>query len=295
MGGKGGGGSGDTTVRFAPYVEAAHQQMVNHNGADSLTLSVFQAMNAAVGQSPYDNIDTITAEAGFLGGGSITSRRSSFDMFQMIMLNTDIKALWLQLYEDSVDNPEVAAAVTSQGALIQDEIDTRIMPKFLAGMRDINAVQSTTFGIGKALIAESQVKLVHDFSSKLKLKQCDVALERWAKHLAWNTSLVSVYNDMMKMYYTARFDAESREMEYAVKDALWDLSLFEYGRSTIAALNGAAAASPQNQPSQTAKGIAGAMAGAGAGAAIGAQISKDGGAAWGAAAGGLLGLAASFL
>lgn len=294
MGSKGGGGGGTTVVQFAPYIEAMHTDMLAKPG-ESLAVSVVAAMNTAAGQSPY-NVTTVTAEAGFVGTGNlIGSRTALFDLFKTLMQDKDVDSLWTQMYDKTVQGPEVSEAVSAQGALIQDEIDERIMPKFLAGMRDINSVMSSAFIVGKALIADSQVKMVANFSATLKLKQFDAVNERWAKKLAWDTSMVTVYSDLMKLYYTTRFDAESRDIEYKTKHALWNLSLFEYGRSIVGALNGASAASPQNLPSQTAKGIAGAMAGAGAGASVGSSISKEGGAAYGAAAGGVLGFAAAFL
>jgi len=253
-------------------------------------------MNAATNNSPYQDITTLKAEDGFLGtGGVVTARTALFDLYKNLMQDVNIDTLWTQCYSLTVQGTEVSEVIATQGEAIQDEIDTRVMPKFLAGYRDINSVMSSAFVVGKALIAESKVKAVNDFSAKLRLEQLSRAQDRWARTLDWNKIVVGTYTDLMKMYYTARYDSESRQLEYDAKDALWNLGLFEYGRSMVGALNGAPAASPQNLPSQAAKGIAGAMAGAGAGAAIGSSISKEGGASYGAAAGGVLGLAAAFL
>ena len=51
MGGKGGGGGGDipadtsTTVHYAPYLEAAHGQLLNHSGSDEPTFSFLDIFN----------------------------------------------------------------------------------------------------------------------------------------------------------------------------------------------------------------------------------------------------------
>lgn len=292
-GGKSGGG--DTRVQFAEYIQEMHNAMLGTRVTSPL-YNVAQAMNAAWRSNPYAGVTTVKAEDGFIGVGvTVGERTPLMTLFSMFMRDVDPKILWTQLYEDSVNSDQVTGAVVAQDALMQDEIDERIMPKFLAGSRDINAIHSSTFVIGKALLMDSKQKLIADFSAKLKLKQVDIAQARWEKHLNWNAAIVATYSDIMKLYYTAHFDSESRQLEYDVKEATWDLSIFEYGRSMLGALNGAAAATPRNEPSQAAKGIAGAMAGAGAGAMIGSQISDNGGAAYGAAAGGVLGLAASFL
>ena len=295
MGGKGGGGGGATVVQFAPYIEDAHKALLG-DGSVLPLMTVVQALNAAWGNNPYDGASTISAELGYLGNGkTLANFPALFDTFTSFMSGQDLKVLWTQLYEASISGTEVDDAVAAQGVLIQDEIDERIMPKFLAGSRDLNIINSSAFVIGKALIADSKVKMVANFASTLKLKQIDIAQARWEKHLSWNTAVVTTYSDLMKLYYTVRFDSESRQLEYDVKDAMWDLSLFEYGRSMLGALNGAAAASPRNEPSQAAKGIAGAMAGAGAGAMIGKSIGGENSTAIGAGAGGVLGFAASFL
>lgn len=291
----GGGGGGDTRVMFSVYLETAHQEMISHKGVESLTKSVFQAMNEATNLSPYDGVETITASEGYLGTGKrLSDFPALFDQFTALMSGVDVDALWASTYTQQVQGTEVQDAVAAQGSLIQDEIDERVMPAFLAGSRDINSVMSSAFVMGKALIAESKIKKMADFSSQLKLQQMTAAREMWAKKLDWNKSVVMAYADLQKFYYTVHFDAQARQLEYESKNILWNLSLFEYGRSTIGALNGAPAAVPTQLPSQTAKGIAGAMAGASAGATLGAAIGENN-AGVGAAAGGVLGLAASFL
>lgn len=298
MGGKG-GSSGSTTIRFAAYLEAYHKAMLSHDGSHTLNLCVAEAMNATWENNPYANYVATSAEDGFLGAGySISQFPSLFDMFGKFMAGLDIEVLWNQIYEESVRGAEIDAAVTSTSDLLDDELQTKILPNFLAGMRDLNAVHSSAFIVGKAIIYDAKTKSMADVISKLQMKMIDITQERWAKHLGWNSSVIAQYSDLIKLYYSAHFDAEAREMEFKVKDAMWDLSLFEQARAILAALNGAPAAQGRQEPSQASKSIAMAATGAGMGAQLGSSIASSSGGNYsgtGAAIGGVVGLAASFM
>lgn len=297
-----GGGGGDSpdhmTIMYAGYIEAVHKQVLSHDSVHTVpTLCVIEAMNAAFNQSPYSSYSQVSAEAGFLGEGyTLNQFPALFDMYGKFMAGLDIEVLWSQIYENNVHGEDLDAAVTSFGNMLSDQIDEKVYPKFLAGYRDINAVMSSAFVVAKALIANEQVKQTAEFVSKLQFKMVDIAQERWVKHLGWNTGMIVQYADLQKLYYSTKFDADGRNTEFAVKDELWNLSLFEYARAMVGALNGAAAATPRSEPSQAAKSIAMAAAGSAAGAQLGQAIGGEGssGAAWGAGAGALLGLGASF-
>lgn len=283
------------SITFAPYLQEAHEQALNNIGGVTLTKSSFQAINEAFNNSPFDEGLTVSVKEGFIAGLTITDYHHLFDVYEDRIFDLDINSLWQSIYDQTTGGTAFSEAMDVTGVTLQDEIDTRIMPKFLAGMRDINAVYSTAFVVGKALIAESKVKAMNDAIVKYKLHEFDVTQERWAKTLAWNTTVVTMYSDLVKMYYAALFDEQSRTMEYAVKDRLWNLSLFEYARAMMGALNGAAAAQPKDEPSQLAKSIAGLASGAAAGALLGASNPQEIGTGFGGAIGGILGFAGSFI
>ena len=197
--------------------------------------------------------------------------------------------LWAQVYNDIVYGPELAAAVSAQAAILQDEIDVTVMPKFLAGMRDINSVQSTTFVIGKAnIIDDSHIKAVNKFAAQIRLHALNISNEQWGKHLSWNEAVIRTYHEMFKLYYTSKQDIDRLNLEYQAKDAMWNINLFENARGILSAMSGSAATAGQNEPSQIQKSVGGAMTGAAAGYMV------SGGNPVGALIGGIIGLAASF-
>lgn len=298
MGGKDGGGdseSSQTTVRYAPYLEAFHSRILDHGGSDSPDLSFIDAFNVALGMSPYGAYEQVDVDEGFFGMTTddptvtyeIKNFPSLWDMFGKFMGGLDIHDLWGQIYEDVIQGPEITNAVTAQSDLLQDDIDTQVMPRFLAGMRDINSVQATTFVIGKAIIQDAHVKSMNKFSTQIRLHALSISNEQWIKHLDWDKTVVTVFAEMFKLYYTARIDVDRANLEYQAKDGMWDVNLFENARAILGAMAGSAAATPQNEPSQAQKAIGGAMSGAAAGAMIAGPT--------GAIIGGVLGLATAFL
>ena len=71
---------------------------------------------------------------------------------------------------DLADESEVAASTDAQRAIVSDQLTSDILPRFEAGMRDINAVQSSAFVIGRAVIEGMGQRDVTKFDSDLRYK-----------------------------------------------------------------------------------------------------------------------------
>ena len=275
-------------VRFAPYLEDSHYLFLSSGGLISPSISFVSAFNNAVDASPYGSYEQIDVKDGFFGDSyEAINFPSLWDMFGKFMAGLDVHDLWGQVYEDVIQGPEIENAVSAQSALLQDEIDTTVMPRFITGMRDINSVQSTAFIIGKAIIQDAHVKSINKFASQIRIHAITMANDQWAKHLSWNEAVIKTYSEMFKLYYASTLDIDRANLEYQAKDLMWNINLFEPARALLGALSGSAATVSQNEPSQTQKAIGGAMSGAAAGAMVGGG--------YGALIGGVLGLAMSFL
>jgi hypothetical protein len=286
----------DNTVRYAPYLENLHWQVLNNFNEYGADYTLMQAFNAALNSSPYTNVAAVDVDEGFFGlrvddpttTYEIKNFPSLWDMFGKFMAGQDIHDLWADIYEDVLHGPELADSVTAQSALLQDEINTNVLPKFLAGMRDINSVQSTTFVVGKAIIADSHVKAINKFSTDIRLRALDHSVSMFIKHLDWNSTVISTYAEMYKLYYSASMDITRDNLEFQVKDAMWKLNLFDPVRTMLGALSGSAASVNKAEPSPLQKALGGALSGAAAGNAI-----APGGT--GALMGGIVGAALGFL
>ena len=287
--GGGGGGGGDSVVtqRYAPYVEAHHSTFLDLAATHR---------DAVIDSSPFADYEDIDIETAFFSAGyAISSFPSLYDMYGKFMAGLDVCALYAQIFEDTVNAPEVHDLVSAEAALIDDDIEANVLPRFQTGMRDINSVMSSSYVIGKSLIEDTRVKAISKFSAELKYRLIPVVSERWQAHLEWNKGVVMTYAEIMKLYYSAKMDIDDINYTMAVKDKLWPFTVLEYNRAALGALQGAMMTkSDVAGSSQTQKAISGTLAGAAMGAYTGAKIGSGYG-AWGAVIGGVLGFASSFL
>ncbi len=279
--GGGGGGSGDTKteIRYAGYIEDKHKDFL---------VTMQNRRNDAIDDSPFANYTDIDIEPAFFGiGYLISSFPSLYDMYGKFMAGLDIDVLYGQIFEDTVNAPEINSLVAAEGVMMDDDIDMNVLPRFQTGMRDINSVMSSSYVCGRAAIEDARVKALSRFSAELKYRMIPVVTDRWKTHLEWNKSVVMNYAEIMKFYYSAKMDIDDVNYSMKAKDVLWPFTVLEYERAAIGTLQGAQTTSSDVAgTSQVSKSISGALGGAAAGASVGGP--------WGAAAGGVLGLAASF-
>lgn len=295
----GGGGDASGEIRYAPYLEDAHKELLGEGGLEEYNVFglVRDAMtgNLPGKVNPFGAHDAIDISRGFFGvlegDPNITyeldSFPSLFDMYGKFMGGLDVCDLWGKIYENLAHGPEIAATVAAHSAVLQDDIDTTIMPKFLAGMRDINAIQSTAFVVGKGLISASHVRGVNDFQAKIRQGTLQLSGAIWEKHLTWNTEVIKTYGDFFKLYHATKLDTDKAQLGYQAKDILWDLGVMDHARMAIGAMSGQAATTGGGGEDSGGGALGGAMGGAAAGFMVAGPV--------GALIGGVLGAAASLL
>ena len=290
MGGGGGSkGHANTTnvqtIRYAAYIENHHKTFLSRVASE--VTNNYQ-------DSPYEDFDILDMDAGFFGVGyALASFPSLYDMFGKFMAGMNIDALAKQVFEDTVNTGVVTDLVDAESNLLQDHIDTKVLAKFQTGMRDINAVLSSSYVIGKSIIANSQVKAIEKFSSEARFRLIPIAQDRWKTHLEWNKNVVRDYAEILKLFVATKLDTEGHNMGFSAKNKLWPFTVLEYQRAALGAMQGASnvggGGGEATGPSQTTKAIGGALSGAAAG------FQMSGGNPWAAGAGAVLGGAASFL
>jgi len=279
------GGDSETTVRYAPYVEEHHESFLDATAT---------YRKATTDDSPFDGYTDIEVENAFFGTGyTIASFPTLYDMFGKFIAGLDIDTLFSQIFEDTVNSPEVNDLVAAEGALIQDDVDEAVTA-IEVGMRDINSVQASTFVIARAIPADTKVKVLEKFRSELKYRLIPIATDRWKTHLEWNKGVIVTYAEIMKLYYASKMDITDFNYTMDVKDKLWPFTVLDYERACLGALQGATKTTSDVAGASTAsKALSGAVVGAGVGAYIGAGTSVGG--PWGAVIGGVVGLAAGLM
>jgi hypothetical protein len=286
--GKGSGGDSSATVRYAPYIEEKHKALLDE---------YVVRRTAVIDNSPYANITDIPSDDGFFGVGyTLASFPSLYDMYGKFMAGLDVEVLYDQVYGDLMEGPVTRRLISAEAQFLTDELESDALPRFETGMRDLNAVMSSTFVIGRALLEETRLKLVEKYSAGLQYALLPVVTQRWQTHLEWNKGVIATYAEVMKLYFSAKIDIDDHNQEVKAKDRLWPFTVLDYERVAIAAMQGATKST--NHPAgggTIQRAISGAMGGAAMGGMAGSMISgATAGSTFGvhgAVIGGILGLA----
>jgi hypothetical protein len=285
MSSSGGGGGGTYIVRYAPYLEDAHYDVLNHYGTDQVTYSVIGVANQLFNNSPYAKYVPFDINPGFLGSNSISSYGNLFSFFVEQISNVDAYILWTNIYNTTIFGPNIQAAVSTQANMLDDDLNSNILPSFLAGMRDINAVMSSAFINGKAIIFNGRVKSINKFASDLQIRAMELSTQIWTKVLDWKKATVDTYSNMLQLYYTTQLEQDKANIGYAVQNSLWNINLFAYIKDILSAMSGAASTSKPNTPSWM-QDLGVGISGLGLASSMGLFSSLGAGAAGGIATGG---------
>ncbi len=297
MGGSSGGGSqGSGAISYPSYIESAHYDWLTAGGVDDMDSSIVDLMKEGMaGANPY------TGETVYDPATDITEFEAAVTAFSTFVTTIDPDGDWagyMDAAETQVDSilsdTTLDAEIAANDAIIDDRITTDILPRFQLGMRDINAVISSSFVIGQAIIESFAQRDKDKFAGDLRLsnyKQRNEMIVTGAK------DILNLFLQQMEYYKIANhylieskrikvvmFDEElTQQLKLDENDALWDLSIYQYGGNVMAAISGGASTTKTSQPSMGQKALGGALSGAAAGAMM------TGGNPLGAAAGALIG------
>lgn len=224
--------SSTAVMRYAPYIEEDHKEFLD---------TIVARRDVAIDESPYNDQTDIIVEEAFFGANYIISDfPSMYDMFGKFMAGLDIDHLYAQVFEDTVNSPEINNVVTAESDLMQDEIEMRVLPAFELQARDINSVMSSVFVTESlAIAADAKVKALNRFSAELKYRMVPVAVQRWSAHLNWNNQVIAQYTKVMQLYFASRMDVTAFNTNMDAKDTLWPFTVLEYQRAALGALQGA--------------------------------------------------------
>ncbi len=340
MSGSSSGGGQSGKVEYSAYLEAVHLDWLGTGiGGDAMTTNIAELMETAqTGGNPYTAavnsnpdtvnglIDLIEVEVAKIVNTTATlDEENDWDTFNN-SITTQIATTIIDNTDESnnlLDDTTVNAEIAANDAIIDSRITTTILPRFQAGMQDINAVVGSAFVIGKSNI-ETEAQLDKDkFGADIRLtnynlgvKIAEMRNDRIMKRdMQHNEMIMTGTKDVIGMlinrleyikigaHYTTeanriifvmRQEYEERVVEWDEKDTVWDMTIYQYGANVMAGITGAAATTRGNQPSTAQKVLGGALSGVAAGAAVGSAVPGIG-TAVGAVAGGVIGLASSFL
>jgi hypothetical protein len=309
MGSSGGGSSGGGSsgkVDYPDYMKDWHGRVLDDSGTDSLSTSITAVMDAALGNSPWAAYTAYDPDA------DIAAYEAAVSDYATILAGIDYTVDWASFYAQAVATIDAAADdivdddVDAYADTLDDELTTKVLPRFRAGMRDVNAVVSSAFVIGQAVIEGFRDRDVARHASKLRVALVTGANSSYLEAVNQMTNLMinrlnyeDSYAKLMIEANRIKIVAKKEESElnsrYDESDALWDLEVFKYGGNMLASIAGAAVNEGVEGPSTGASMIGGALSGAAAGAMIAGASKGAIAGPVGAIIGGVLGAASALL
>ena len=196
----------------------------------------------------------------------------------------------------------ITARVAAHSTALETEINTKVYPRFLAGMRNINAVLSSAFVIGQAAIAQDKLDKVAKFEADMELqvlnKRADMVtavagemLRIKLQKIEFGRVIVSLWLDYARIALAANSDYTNELKSNAIDAMKWPLEKYKYGANLLAGITGGVSSTSAMEGSRTARIIGSGLSGAAAGAMIGgAVVGGGGGEGIGAVLGGIAGL-----
>lgn len=361
-----GGGGTSGAVQFPAYMENTHKQWLD---ADGITSYVFPSIPAVMktmladNPSPYEsktyediNYAILPAISEELGEFDLAvDNFSATDTYQTIT-DSVVAQVDKEGVLNNIDTATLAEAIKSESkevlteaiAFATEQIDSgyledifhayirrsnyaksRAIRSFASGMADINAVQSSAFLFGVALIESEHLQQVDEFNRTLTKENYDkmvsefmnsykqrlgqelqvklqeattrtqflstavqMTLQRYDRAIEWKQAVSQLTGELMRLRFVMDSESTANNADLDAKNAMWDMEVYKQG---VALLGGIGGGHPLPEgPSKAGSAIGGALSGAASGAMAGSVIPGIG-TAVGAGIGGVMGLASGLM
>lgn len=289
-----GGGGSAGKVGYPTYLEEQHGQfLVGASGSGNSitpTTSIYDLWEdgLGVGGNPYTGLSYSDPASDFteLEGLSTAFK----DEVDGIVPADELT--------DAVNSAVKAAdsnAITLATKAFQDsqkQTRARSLRSFSSEMAGINAVNSSAYMFGIALIESAALQSVENFRADLTIRQQEQLTQNFIDLRLQKAQLLqtvaSITAEVKRLKVVAEAEYVANEADLSYKHANWE---WEVVLNTVTAMGGLGGGTRlPGSPSKTASALGGALSGAATGAAIGSVVPGLG-TAVGAGIGGLLGLA----
>ena len=253
------GGAAPITAEYPTYLQGAHAALLT--GTDFTTPitnfneygNIFDATVAAssgVGGSPYAAIEAYDPSE------DVEAVQERYDAWTEDLDAIDVE----QLIADWAVASTTAAAYTVPTSEIDGAVDAfearsqaafmRNVSRFAVGMWDIGAVMSTQYGMGLASMELDRQEQLNDMDSRLRLL---AERERFETSRTFTGEMARLYMaklqeqragiggrlDIARIGAALYQDQIGLNLGYEIKDATWDIELYQAAMGNIGALSGA--------------------------------------------------------
>jgi hypothetical protein len=310
MGKSGGGGGGSSgSVTWPPYFMDWHDGMLGESL--SLSTTMVAVMNNALtsgGGNPFTGVVAYDPTT------FLTSMATAIDNELVAVAaivpateysqNLALAKVALEAYVFSTT--ELAAAETAFNAVIDADYNNAALPRFQRGMQDINAVISSSYVTGAALLSAEVVRKKAQFSSELRLqsyREKTTALQNVTGQIVQRAQainslthqLINTKVETLRIAIVGYGEQTKENSRIDEMEAKWDMDVFIHGGQVLASGQGGIGTGTGIKATPMQSALGGALSGAAAGGMAGYGIASATGIAatgpigWGIGIGALLG------
>jgi hypothetical protein len=259
---------GASSTGYPTAIEVMHQTWLTGQHMDDETYTNWTGTD----WSDYGNVaDDIVAARSDAGGSPwenvvAYNPDSQLDMAQQkldefyyevagIAAQTDVEtaidAVAEKLDEHYVDATETIDAVVDEAEARSILDSQRAVSRFAAGMFDLNAVMTSQFATGIALIEAERAQGITDLEKRLYLEAqqtrnanlvplVSAILQKAADKARGYQAAALLQGEISKQHIVAKNEEHTMNLQAEVKDATWDLDLWNYAVKMLAAPAGTA-------------------------------------------------------
>lgn len=311
----GGGAAGK--ISYPEYISLVHSRMLDSEGDTLPDTDIVTSFNTAITLNPFAGEDAfnpdIELEKAYQDLTAFRILAAAID--PVTDYNEAINAMELAvdrfLDDDyitgdiptvTVDDSSLAADTEAFAAIQNNILENTILPPWKAGMHNINAVTSSAFVIGEAILRAMSQQDIAKYASGVRTQIVAKNAELNAGFISQRQDMITKFNiqrgeyikgmsitvveellrkvdstyqvavtanDYAKLHIAAKFDEKDSQLNIEESDVKWELGLFRDVGAFIGAMQGGASGSGQRRPSRAASIAAGAISGAAQGAAVG--------------------------
>lgn len=285
-------------IDFPTYMKIVHSDWIaqtdgNGTDPDKVTKSMTDVINEALATNPFDS------KTPYDPSDNITNVITELGNFKTVVDGMSASTDWADAVTSAVnkvtDATFISTVVDAYDGMLDDQLEANAIPKFNAGMRNINAVQTSAFTIGQSIMYAFKQRDVAKFQADLVLNGTKQILTLLTDRINAKKSLLASYIETYRIKIVAEKEEKDSQLKITENEARWDLGVYQSGANLLASITGASAALPGQEESSTMRSaIGGALSGAAMGSMIGGMFDGENSRMIGAGLGAAAGLAASF-
>lgn len=194
--------------------------------------TTFQYRQDIIGNSPYAGatIDEDVDNA-FLGlGMALSSFSALYDMFGKFLSGFDVESIWSNTFNKIFSEDEITT-IKEDSNLIDRNAEPELM------MRDINAVDSSSFIIAKAQREDSILKRLYEQNSEQIFGLLYIAQNKVIQAMNWQKDAIMHYAIIIKNYLMTLIDRDEANYDNVCNNILWPFFVLDFERTALSAMN----------------------------------------------------------